>query len=211
MPAPDGTLPDASPSEPPSGGGDANPGANPGARSGAIGNQTSIFDPTTVIKLPTDITGSISRKPQAPRSATPVAAPVNPAVASLPVSFGPVLRAAAVSNDPAAYYEVAVRYADGRGVPPSLDEAARWFERAAKTGFAPAEFRLASLYERGEGVKKDLGAARKFYMAAAEQGHAKSMHNLAVLNAEGDSKPVLDRRRVVSQGVADIANRPFSI
>jgi localization factor PodJL len=82
------------------------------------------------------------------------------------------------------------RYADGRGLPQNMNEAIRWFERAANAGFAPAQFRLASLSEKGDGLKKDLQAARRLYLAAAGKGHAKAMHNLAVLYAEGiDGKP----------------------
>jgi localization factor PodJL len=78
-----------------------------------------------------------------------------------------------------------VRFADGRGVAQNGEEAARWLDRAAKGGFAPAMFRLGALYEKGAGVKKDLAAARDHYRAAAEKGHGKAMHNLAVLYAEG--------------------------
>ena len=51
-----------------------------------------------------------------------------------------------------------MRFAEGRGVPANLEEAARWFERAASKGLAPAQFRYASLLEKGQGVKKDLAA-----------------------------------------------------
>jgi localization factor PodJL len=109
---------------------------------------------------------------------------------SLPESFGPTLQAAISVGNPAAEYEVGVRYAEGRGVAQSLPEAARWFERSARAGFVPAQFRLAGMYEKGDGAKKDPQAARRLYLAAAGKGHAKSMHNLAVLHAEGiDSKP----------------------
>ena len=101
------------------------------------------------------------------------------------------------------------RYAEGRGVPQNLQEAARWFERAANAGFAPAQFRLASLNEKGDGLKKDLQAARRLYLAAADKGHAKAMHNLAVLYAEGiDGKPDYKVaaqwfRKAASYGVTD--------
>jgi localization factor PodJL len=132
-----------------------------------------------------DITGSIPKVAKRPASA--------PAVASsgLPVAIGgPRLRQAAAAGNAAAAYEVAMRFAEGRGVPANLATAARWYERAANKGVAPAEFRLASLFEKGQGVKKDLARARALYFAAARQGHAKAMHNLAVLYAEGvDGKP----------------------
>jgi localization factor PodJL len=130
-----------------------------------------------------DITGSIRRQPGRVAAAT--------GDNKLPAAIGgPFLRNAANGGDAAAAYEIAVRFADGRGIPANSEEAARWFERASRDGLAPAQFRLGSLYEKGNGVKKDLGQARRLYAAAAAKGNAKAMHNLAVLYAEGiDGKP----------------------
>ncbi|HEY3640710.1 MAG TPA: tetratricopeptide repeat protein, partial [Xanthobacteraceae bacterium] len=108
----------------------------------------------------------------------------------LPGTIGGALRAAAAEGDPAAEYEIGLRYSEGRGMPQNLAEAADWFDRAAKQGLAPAQFRLGGFYEKGFGVKKDLDAARRLYSAAAEAGNATAMHNLAVLYSEGiDGKP----------------------
>ena len=101
------------------------------------------------------------------------------------------------------------RFAEGRGVPADLEEAARWYERAANKGLAPAQFRYASLLEKGQGVKKDLGQARRLYLAAAGKGNGKAMHNLAVLYAEGvDGKPDYSTaaqwfRKAAQHGIAD--------
>jgi localization factor PodJL len=133
-----------------------------------------------------DTTGTI------PAAATPSAtATVQPSgTDKLPATVGPALRSAAAKGDPAAEYEIAQRYAEGRGTAQSFTEAAAWFERAAKQGSVPAQFRLGGLYEKGLGVAKDLNAARRLYLTAAEAGNAKAMHNLAVLYAEGiDGKP----------------------
>jgi localization factor PodJL len=128
----------------------------------------------------------------------------------LPAAIGGVrLRNAASAGDPAAAYEIAMRFVEGRGVPANLEEAARWFERAANKGLAPAQFRYASMLEKGLGVKKDLVAAHKLYVAAAGKGHAKAMHNLAVLYAEGaEGKPDYVNaaqwfRKAAERGVAD--------
>jgi localization factor PodJL len=151
-----------------------------------------------------DITGAIPRPvaalpafPAAPVGEPAPAAPAAPArgagapsLDKLPAAISGALRAAAAKGDPAAEYEIAQRYAEGRGVPQNLAEAAEWFDRAARQGLAPAQFRLGGFYEKGFGVKKDLEAARRLYLVAAEAGNAKAMHNLAVLYAEGiDGKP----------------------
>ena len=172
----------------------------------SISGSSSFFDPSTAIKLP-DVTGSIGRKP-APLARSGARRRSIEARACPPRS---VRRCAPppLANDPAAEYELGARYAEGRGVPQSLPEAVRWFERAADAGFAPAQFRLASLNEKGEGMKKDVQAARRLYLAAAGKGHAKAMHNLAVLYAEGiDGKPDYKAasewfRKAASYGVTD--------
>lgn len=172
----------------------------------------SLFDPP-MLGSKNDITGSISRpaeKSQPARSAAPSAQPSKQAAERLPVAIGgPKLRSAAISGDAAAAYEVAVRFADGHGVPVNMDEAAHWFERAASKGLTPAQFRYASLLEKGLGVKKDLSQARRLYLTAATKGNSKAMHNLAVLYAEGiDGKPdygtaVQWFRKAAQRGIAD--------
>jgi localization factor PodJL len=145
-----------------------------------------------------DVTGSIPPQPRqpvpfAPILTTPAVSPAAPAgsAAQLPaVIGGQALINAAASGDPAAAYEVATRYAEGRGVAQDLHQAAMWYEVAAKGGLAPAMFRLGALYEKGTGVTKDLAQARRYYLAAAERGNANAMHNIGVLYAEGlDGKP----------------------
>jgi localization factor PodJL len=122
---------------------------------------------------------------------------------------GPLLRSAALKGDPAAAYEVGVRFAEGKGVAPNLEEAAKWYDRAAEAGIVPAVFRLGTLYEKGLGVKKDIDSARRYYMQAAERGNAKAMHNLAVLDADGGGKGANYRsaaqwfRKAAERGVAD--------
>ncbi len=122
---------------------------------------------------------------------------------------GPVLRAAALKGDPTAAYEIGVRFAEGKGVAPNFDEAAKWYDRAAQAGVVPAIFRLATLYEKGLSVKKDVDIARRYYMRAAERGNAKAMHNLAVLDADGGGKGANYKsaaqwfRKAADRGVAD--------
>jgi len=157
------------------------------------------------VGAPIDITGSVPGASAPHSSATAVTAGDK-----LPIAIGgPALRTAALAGDPLAAYEVAVRFAEGRGVPPSNEAAARWFEIAATKGIVPAQFRLGTLYEKGLGVKKDLSAARDLYRAAADKGHGKAMHNLAVLYAEGASgKPDYRTaaqwfRKAADYGIAD--------
>ena len=148
-----------------------------------------------------DITGST-------QSAAATLAPTKPE--PLPAAIGSqVLREAALAGDAAAQFEIATRYAEGRGVPQSLSEALRWYERAAQQGSIPAAYRIGSLYEKGQGVTRDLAKARSYYTRAAEAGNAKAIHNLAVLCAEGiDGKPDYRQagqffRRAADHGLRD--------
>ena len=172
---------------------------------------------------PADRTGDAGHRQRHHRhdSAAPAAAPVMttpgkigmvqvPPTEKLPDGIGgPVLRAAVLKGDAAAAYEIASRFAEGKGVPVNLDEAAKWFDRAAQAGLVPAIFRLGTFYEKGLSVKKDADIARRYYMQAAERGNAKAMHNLAVLDADGGGKGANYKsasqwfRKAADRGVAD--------
>jgi localization factor PodJL len=155
-------------------------------------------------------------KPARPQTAAPTPAPtpaprmILPQGGNLPVDKTPVgsigtgglnplpppqqdtvIRTLAEQGNPAAQFELAVRLAEGRGVPRDPKLAAQWFEKAAAQGLAPAQYRLGSLYEKGVGVERDQARARKLYLSAAEAGNARAMHNLAVMLAEVglDGKP----------------------
>lgn len=107
-----------------------------------------------------------------------------------PATLGPLsLRLAAQRGEPGAEFEIAARYAEGKGVKADFKKAMEWYQRAAQKGFVPAQYRLGTIYERGMGGKPDLQRARIWYKRAAEQGNVKAMHNLAVLSAgrEGGS------------------------
>ena len=137
-----------------------------------------------------EITGALPLPETAPQMAPAGSRAAPIADDKLPATIGdPALRAAAMAGDPAAAYEVATRFAEGRGVLQNGAAAAHWLERAAQGGLAPAQFRLGGLYEKGAGVKKDLARARELYEAAADKGNGKAMHNLAVIYAEGVNGP----------------------
>jgi localization factor PodJL len=163
--------------------------------------------PTTSPISGNDITGTIPVAPMAPAKLGVVQIPPTE---RLPDAIGgPVLRAAALKGDPTAAYEIGLRFADGKGVPANLDEAAKWYDRAAQAGVVPAIFRLGTFYEKGLSVKKDTDIARRYYMQAAERGNAKAMHNLAVLDADGGGKGANYKsaaqwfRKAADRGVAD--------
>ncbi|NJL08943.1 MAG: sel1 repeat family protein [Methylacidiphilales bacterium] len=167
----------------------------------ASGAATPIFASGLLSGGDSDITGAI----RSGAGAGPAASKAEP----LPVAIGPqALREAALSGDAAAQFEIATRFAEGRGVPQSFADAANWYERATLQGSIPAAYRLGSLYEKGQGVTKDLVTARRYYTLAAEAGNAKAMHNLAVLYAEGiDGKPDYRQASQLFRRAADLGLR----
>ena len=135
---------------------------------------------------PGGITTSALAKPQrAPMDNLTAAAS---GMAELPPALiGPLsMRLAAQKGDPEAQFEVAVRFAEGKGVKQDFKQAMAWYERSAKSGFVPSQYRLATLFERGVGGAPDLATASQWYQRAAGQGNVKAMHNLAVLSASAD-------------------------
>ena len=77
-----------------------------------------------------DVTGAIPVMPTPTAGKLPLVQ--IPPTEKLPDAIGgPVLRSAALKGDPAAAYEIGVRYAEGKGVATNLDEAAKWYGRAA--------------------------------------------------------------------------------
>ena len=74
-------------------------------------------------------------------------------------------------------------------VPETYGDAMRWYERAAKTGNARAQFYLGMLYEQGyrnkAGGKPDLKAAIGWFEKAAGQGHLQAQLKLGLIYYQG--------------------------
>jgi localization factor PodJL len=138
---------------------------------------------TAAVEAPAKALPSPATSAEAPSGAADIAIPV--------VEVGPIaLRQAAEEGDPKALFEVADRYAEGRGAKQDMAKAAEWYERSAELGFAPAQYRIGNYLEKGVGVERDLARATEWYELAAEGGNAAAMHNLAVLYAMGaDGEP----------------------
>ena len=64
-------------------------------------------------------------------------------------------------------------------------QAALYFERAARQGYAAAQNNLGYCYHRGQGLKRDPAEAFKWYRKAAEQKFAPAQNNLGVLYRDG--------------------------
>ena len=69
-------------------------------------------------------------------------------------------------------------YHNGEGVNKDLEEAARWFKKAAERGDALIQCSLGGCYMLGQGVERDLTTAVKWYRKPADQGNAQAQHSL---------------------------------
>jgi localization factor PodJL len=206
-PTPPTSSPGAAPASAPTPPSASAPAPQPSAhRSADVTGMVPSRVPPPALSLPI----SVPAPAPPPRPETSQASISGSAIENLPATIGgPTLRTAAIAGDTAAEFEVALRFAQGRGVPPDPQQAAHWLELAAQQGLAPAQFRLGGLYERGLGVKKDLTEARTLYLAAAAKGNGKAMHNLAVLYVEGINGPgdyhtaALWFHKAAERGIAD--------
>jgi TPR repeat protein len=78
--------------------------------------------------------------------------------------------------------------------PPDLDEARRWYLRAAQAGDADAMFNLGVLLEDRLDWP-DLAEARRWYLRAAGAGHANAARRLSRLRVPEDKAGRSRRRR----------------
>ncbi|WP_162559435.1 SEL1-like repeat protein [Microvirga sp. 17 mud 1-3] len=112
--------------------------------------------------------------------------PVDPdKLGDLPADIPAALRQAALSGDGTAVYEIALRAAEGRGIPQDSTLALRLFERVAQAGLVPAQERLALMYDKAIGTTRDVKLAAAWYERAAQGGNVRAMHNFATLLASG--------------------------
>lgn len=100
----------------------------------------------------------------------------------LPVSTVPPL-------DPNAQHRLAVKYANGDGVPVDMQKAAYWFAKAAGQGHARAQHNIGVMYARGDGVAQLPRQAASWFRKAADQGHVDAQRELALLHAKGEGVP----------------------
>jgi len=91
------------------------------------------------------------------------------------------------AGDSIAQYEMALRYADGEGVPQNYQDAMAWFAKAAANGNDKAQWKLGLGYMKGIGVPHDERKAVVWFKRAANQGDMRAQNALsdAYLNGRG--------------------------
>jgi hypothetical protein len=89
-----------------------------------------------------------------------------------------------------AQLQMGIRYAEGDGVIKNDQEAAKWFELAAKRGLAEAQYRYGLALMQGRGVVQDYQAAFTWIKKPAQQGYAKAQYSLGELYRYGTGTPI---------------------
>jgi len=102
--------------------------------------------------------------------------------ANLPIEE---LRARANAEESSAMEELARRLLQGVGVAKDDAQAADWYQKAAKQGYAPAQTNLGQFYAAGRGVPKDFAQALMWFKAAANQGNTTAQVNMGVMYERG--------------------------
>ena len=76
-------------------------------------------------------------------------------------------------------------YDNGQGVRQDYKKAIEWWEKAAKQGYANAQFNLGAVYGNGEGVRQDYKKAKEWFGKACDGGYQKGCDNYKILNQQG--------------------------
>ena len=66
-----------------------------------------------------------------------------------------------------------------------VDDAFRWFRKAAEEGHAVGQFKTGMAYAYGIGVDPDWSRAMRWYHEAAEQGHAEAEYAVGMIHCYG--------------------------
>ncbi|MGU9962712.1 MAG: tetratricopeptide repeat protein [Candidatus Halichondribacter symbioticus] len=76
----------------------------------------------------------------------------------------------AESGHPGAQYNLALLYANGKGVPQDYKEAAKWYTLSAEQGAPLAQNNLGLMYDEGLGIPQNYVLAHMWYNLAASNG-----------------------------------------
>jgi len=96
---------------------------------------------------------------------------------------------AAQGGHPDAQFRVALMLHIGSGVPKNIQEAVRWYKRAADQGVVLAQVDLGTMYARGDDIPQDYKEAARWFGMAAAQGNADAQFGLAVAYRHGHGVP----------------------
>jgi TPR repeat protein len=83
---------------------------------------------------------------------------------------------------------------EGYGIEKDPQQAAYWYQQAANSGHAEAQYFLGLFYAKGQGVKRDEEQAARWMSASASQGYAPALSELGKRFAAGNGVAQDDKR-----------------
>ena len=92
---------------------------------------------------------------------------------------------------------IALMYADGKGVPKDPQQAAIWFRKAAEGGDVTAQYNLALMYGQGAGIPQDNQESLRWLTKAANQNVIPAILDLAKLYMHPPDSTAADVSRAV--------------
>ncbi len=87
-------------------------------------------------------------------------------------------------------------YTYGEGVPEDDTQAVYWYLKAARQGYAPAQYNLGLVYAHGEGVPEDDVQAYAWYSIAAAQGLEWAQKNKEILAERMTSAQIAEAQKL---------------
>jgi TPR repeat protein len=106
-------------------------------------------------------------------------------ISLITASCGPLtvqqLTLRAEKGDPQSQYQLARRLDLGAGIQEDPEAAARWYQKAADTGYAEAEYRLGTFYQFGRAVKQDYVKAMAYYKKASDKKYPPAVTAIGVM------------------------------
>jgi len=88
------------------------------------------------------------------------------------------------NDDVELWCDLGEMYLYNHGAEVNSEQSATWFCKAAKRGYAEAQYSFAEAYRFQMGVSEDINEAIKWCQLAADQGHAMAQANLVHMKEE---------------------------
>lgn len=104
-----------------------------------------------------------------------------------------------------ATHNLAICYAEGKGVQQDYKKAFKLYEKAAKKGYVDSQVAVGQMYMNGYGVKKDYKKAIKWLEKAAKQGDSDAMYLIGkcyYYGGNGIKKDINKAREWISKSAA---------
>ena len=116
----------------------------------------------------------------------------------------PIEQNKAEAGDPVAQFHLALKH----DIAGQSATAAAWYQKAADSGLAQAQFNYALMLEKGVAGKQDTPLAVVYYERAAQQGLVEARYNFALMLAEG--RGVLEDDQAAATWMKRAADQGYS-